>query len=90
MTRVLLVPDLPLERFPVMDRYAHRLHDWLESTHPDVDVRLAAHIGDLTRERRQSPLDQQDPKIVGIEAEDDAVDRQRRPGVFVRIHERPP
>lgn len=52
MTKVLLVPDLPLERFPVMDRYAHRLHDWLESSRPDLEVRLAAHIGDLTRERR--------------------------------------
>src|SRR3989475_183939 len=31
MTRVLLVPDLPLERWPSMDRYAHRLYDWLES-----------------------------------------------------------
>jgi glycosyltransferase involved in cell wall biosynthesis len=52
MTRVLLVPDLPLERFPVMDKYAHRLHDWLESSQPELEVRLAAHIGDLTREAR--------------------------------------
>ena len=52
MTRVLLVPDLPLERWPSMDRYAHRLHDWLESTDPGFEVRLAASIGDLTRERR--------------------------------------
>jgi glycosyltransferase involved in cell wall biosynthesis len=51
MTRVLLVPDLPLERWPSMDRYAHRLFDWLESTHADFDVRLAASIGELTRER---------------------------------------
>lgn len=51
MTRVLLVPDLPLERWPSMDRYAHRLFDWLESTHPGLDVRLAASIGELTRER---------------------------------------
>src|SRR5881296_3856728 len=42
MTRVLLVPDLPLERWPSMDRYAHRLHDWLESTDPGFEVRLAA------------------------------------------------
>src|SRR6266550_1086796 len=34
-----------------MDRYAHRLHDWLESTDPGFEVRLAASIGDLTRER---------------------------------------
>ena len=50
MTRVLLVPDLPLERWPSMDRYAHRLYDWLESTDPGFEVRLAAHIGELTRE----------------------------------------
>ena len=35
-----------------MDKYAHRLHDWLESTRPGFDVRLAAHIGELTREDR--------------------------------------
>src|SRR5256714_7398377 len=51
MTRVLLVPDLPLERWPSMDRYAHRLHDWLESTDPGFEVRLAASIGDLTGDR---------------------------------------
>ncbi len=51
MTRVLLVPDLPLERWPSMDRYAHRLYDWLESTDPGFEVRLAAHIGELVREK---------------------------------------
>ena len=51
MSRILLVPDLPLERSPSMDRYAHRLFDWLESTHAEFDVRLAASIGELTRER---------------------------------------
>src|SRR5437667_11846358 len=51
MTRVLLVPDLPLERWPSMDRYAHRLHDWLESTDPGFEVRLAASIGYLSRGR---------------------------------------
>ena len=35
-----------------MDKYAHRLHDWLESTAPGFEVRLAAHIGDLTREAK--------------------------------------
>jgi len=34
-----------------MDRYAHRLYDWLESTHPEFEVRLAASIGALTREQ---------------------------------------
>src|SRR5256886_16122153 len=52
MTRVLLVPDLPLERWPSMDRYAPRLHDGLESPDPGFEGRLAASIGDLTRERR--------------------------------------
>src|SRR2546426_257704 len=52
MMRVLLVPDLPLERWPAMDKYAHRLHDWLESSSPGFEVRLAAYIGDLTREAR--------------------------------------
>lgn len=51
MTRVLLVPDLPLERWPSMDRYAHRLYDWLESGSLEFDVRLAASIGALTREQ---------------------------------------
>ncbi len=50
MSRVLLVPDLPLDRAAVMDKYAHRLHDWLESGDPGFEVRLAAHIGELTRD----------------------------------------
>src|SRR6266702_7903710 len=50
MTRDPLVPDLPLERWPSMDRYAHRLHDWLEGGDPGFEVRLAASIGDLTRD----------------------------------------
>ncbi len=35
-----------------MDKYAHRLYDWLESTDPGFEVRLAAHIGALTQEAR--------------------------------------
>ncbi len=50
MPSVLLVPDLPLERWAAMDRYAHRLHDWLESSDIGFRVRLAAHIGALTRQ----------------------------------------
>jgi glycosyltransferase involved in cell wall biosynthesis len=38
-----------------MDRYAHRLHDWLESTEFGVQVRLAAHIGALTRDTGSGP-----------------------------------
>ena len=50
MPTVLLVPDLPLERWASMDKYAHRLHDWLESGDFGLNVRLAAHIGALTRD----------------------------------------
>ncbi len=50
VSTVLLVPDLPLERWLSMDRYAHRLHDWLESGEHGFHVRLAAHIGALTRD----------------------------------------
>src|SRR5467141_2910035 len=50
MPSVLLVPDLPLERWAAMDKYAHRLHDWLESSDFGFQVRLAAHIGALTRD----------------------------------------
>src|SRR5438093_9342108 len=52
MPRILLVPDLPLDHSPVMDKYGHRLHDWLESSEPSLEVRLAAHVGGLTRETR--------------------------------------
>src|SRR6267143_2070490 len=58
MPSVLLVPDLPLERWASMDKYAHRLHDWLESSDFGFQVRLAAHIGALTRDsvgRRSDP-----------------------------------
>jgi len=61
MPSVLLVPDLPLERWAAMDKYAHRLHDWLESSDLGFQVRLAAHIGSLTRDsvgRRGSPAGQ--------------------------------
>jgi glycosyltransferase involved in cell wall biosynthesis len=60
---VLLVPDLPLERWPAQDRYAHRLHDWLESSDHGFRVRLAAHIGALTRDsvgRRGATLERGD------------------------------
>ena len=61
MPSVLLVPDLPLERWASMDKYAHRLHDWLESSDFGFQVRLAAHIGALTRDsvgRRGSVAEQ--------------------------------
>jgi glycosyltransferase involved in cell wall biosynthesis len=37
-----------------MDKYAHRLYDWLESSDPGFEVRLAAHIGALTQEARDN------------------------------------
>ncbi|HEV2669787.1 MAG TPA: glycosyltransferase, partial [Gemmatimonadales bacterium] len=56
MPTVLLVPDLPLEGWAAMDKYAHRLHDWLESGEFGLNVRLAAHIGALTRDHgRRGP-----------------------------------
>ena len=48
MPRVLIVPDLPLERWPSMDRYALRLVDGLAAEAPDVDVTLASDINLLT------------------------------------------
>src|SRR5213594_2556049 len=57
MPSVLLVPDLPLERWASMDKYAHRLHDWLESSDFGFQVRLAAHIGSLTRDSVGRPSD---------------------------------
>ena len=48
MPRVLIVPDLPVERWPSMDRYALRLVDGLAGEAPDVDVTLASDINLLT------------------------------------------
>src|SRR2546428_584784 len=45
-----------------MDKYAHRLHDWLESSGPGFEVRLAAYIGDLTREARDGRRSGAHPK----------------------------
>src|SRR5213594_4522600 len=47
-----------------MDRYAHRLHDWLESGDFDFHVRLAAHIGALTRDSvgRRTGADKRDSR----------------------------
>ncbi len=54
MSRVLLVPPLPLERHAALEKYAHRLYDWLESSAHGFEVRLAASIGELTRAERQT------------------------------------
>src|SRR6266550_4935940 len=47
-----------------MDRYAHRLHDWLESGEFGFHVRLAAHIGALTRDSvgRRTGADKRDSR----------------------------
>ena len=49
MSRLLLVPPLPLEHMAALDKYAHRLYDWLESSAQGFEVRLAASIGELTK-----------------------------------------
>ena len=48
MTSVLLVPDLPLERWPSMDRYASRLALYLKRHATDLEVSVAGEIGGLT------------------------------------------
>lgn len=48
MTRVLLVPDLPSENWPSMDRYASRLSDHLLKDHRDFEIALAGPIAPLT------------------------------------------
>lgn len=48
MTSVLLVPDLPIERWPSMDRYATRLVAHLARVAGDLEIRTAGPIGGLT------------------------------------------
>jgi len=52
MPHVLLVPDLPLEHWPSMDRYAHRLFNALKQAGSDVELSLANDID----EERPAPL----------------------------------
>jgi glycosyltransferase involved in cell wall biosynthesis len=47
-TAVLLVPDLPLERWPSMDRYASRLAQHLVAIAPDLDIKLAGEVSGPT------------------------------------------
>jgi glycosyltransferase involved in cell wall biosynthesis len=54
MTRVLLVPDLPLERWPAMDRYASRLVHHLDGQTDDLEFSVATKIGKLTVEERKT------------------------------------
>lgn len=46
--RILLVPDLPLENWPSMDRYASRILKYLRTEHDDLAVRIAGPISELT------------------------------------------
>ncbi|UCF41214.1 MAG: glycosyltransferase family 4 protein [Gemmatimonadota bacterium] len=48
MTSVVLVPDLPIERWPSMDRYASRLAAGLERHEPELEVSIAGKIASLT------------------------------------------
>lgn len=59
MIRVLLVPDLPVEGWPSMDRYASRLAAELPKENPDLDVEVAAPIAPLTDDvaTRRADLD---------------------------------
>ena len=50
MTRILLVPDLPIERWPSMDRYASRLVQHLSTEAPGLEIAVAGEIGSLTIE----------------------------------------
>ncbi len=54
MTSVLLVPDLPLERWPSMDRYASRLALHLKRYATDLEITVAGEIGGLTVEQPAS------------------------------------
>lgn len=48
MTRVLLVPDLPIEHWPSMDRYASRLVQHMDANALGLEISVAGEIGSLT------------------------------------------
>lgn len=54
MTRVLLVPDLPIERWPAMDRYASRIVHHMEGLSSDCEITVATKIGRLTLDQPKS------------------------------------
>jgi len=56
MTRVLLVPDLPIERWPAMDRYASRLVHHMEGLSADCELAVATKIARLTVDQPKSGL----------------------------------
>ncbi len=55
MSHILLVPDLPLERWPSMDRYASRLFSHLDTEAAEFDISMAGHIASLTSEDIREP-----------------------------------
>jgi len=61
MPRILLIPDLPLERWPSMDRYASRLARRLPEAAPDLEIALAGRIGPLTVDPAPGDERQSDP-----------------------------
>ncbi len=66
MPRVLLVPDLSIERWPSMDRYALRLVEGLAKLAPDVDVTLATDVNRLTAGTKEKAEGDRSPKGVGL------------------------
>jgi len=57
MPNILLVPDLPIEHWPSMDRYAHRLSQALAEVAPDLTISLARAVDALTVEMSQGQID---------------------------------
>ena len=55
MSRILVVPDLPLERWPSMDRYASRLVQQLNAEAATFDINVASEIASLTNEDVKEP-----------------------------------
>jgi glycosyltransferase involved in cell wall biosynthesis len=55
MPRILVVPDLPLERWPSMDRYASRLVQQLNTQVATFEISVAGEIASLTNENGMAP-----------------------------------
>ena len=62
VTKVLLVPDLPIEHWPSMDRYALRLVRGLTEETPDITIAVGTDISSLTSD---SDANAQDRHHVG-------------------------
>ena len=55
MSRILLVPDLPVERWPSMDRYASRMIHHLNREAGTFEFEVASEIGSLTSKNGKAP-----------------------------------